>query len=377
MRISTAHPAAKSQHTHRSNVFSRIGAFWVYALIAILISSNVVLAIALYKSPQVADAIGQNAQLQIAAYENRIAHLRTELDRLHSRQHAKSGDLNLQLQELVSQQELLLEQHDYVRSLAEKAKTLGLDIPTNKSASMRAAPAVTTTSATDIAAVTSRLSAMQGESLTALRAIAKSASVSSNTIAKELKKAGVSTNWQVDATGGPYIPPRADLAAVDHIDAANAAMLALSRFQKAKAAIEGAPIFRPLASKHGYSSRFGNRKDPFTGRQAFHSGLDFRAPSGTSVRALGKGKVTFAGRKGGYGNVVEITHSNGLVSRYAHLSKIRVSVGKHVSRSTTIGLVGSTGRSTGPHLHLEVRRNDQPLDPHGFINIGSKLAKFL
>ena len=154
-------------------------------------------------------------------------------------------------------------------------------------------------------------------------------------------------------------------------------MMALARFQKAKAAISDAPIFRPLASQHSYSSRFGNRKDPFTGRKAFHSGLDFRAPSGTKVRSLGAGKVIFAGRRGGYGNAVEIKHSNGMVSRYAHLSKIRVKVGASVNRHTTIGLVGSTGRSTGPHLHLEVRSNDKPLDPHAFIRIGSKLAKYL
>ena len=163
------------------------------------------LGIALYKSPQIAKALSQTADLQISAYENRIAYLRTELDRLHSRQNAKSGDINLQLQELVSQQELLIEQHDYVRTLADKAKSLGLELPSNKSAAATLAPRIPTTS-TDIAEVTTRLTQMQNESLVALQSIAKSASDSSNIIAAELKKAGYATNWQNSATGGPYIP---------------------------------------------------------------------------------------------------------------------------------------------------------------------------
>ena len=376
MRISTAHSKQQIQGLQAFGALSRFRHWWVYAVIAALLASNVFLGIALYKSPQIAKALSQTSDLQISAYENRIAYLRTELDRLHSRQNAKSGDINLQLQELVSQQELLIEQHDYVRTLADKAKSLGLDLPSNKSAAATLAPRIPTTS-TDIAEVTTRLTQMQNESLVALQSIAKSASDSSNIIAAELKKAGYATNWQNSATGGPYIPAQDTISADEHIDAANAAMMALARFQKAKAAISDAPIFRPLASQHSYSSRFGNRKDPFTGRKAFHSGLDFRAPSGTKVRSLGAGKVIFAGRRGGYGNTVEIKHSNGMVSRYAHLSKIRVKVGASVNRHTTIGLVGSTGRSTGPHLHLEVRSNDKPLDPHAFIRIGSKLAKYL
>jgi murein DD-endopeptidase MepM/ murein hydrolase activator NlpD len=363
--------------TFAQNVGAFLRAYWIYGLVAILFASNIMFGIALYKSPLIAKALSQGADIQIAAYENRIAHLRTELDRLHSRQYAKSGDINLQMQELVAQQELLMEQHDYVKNLAEKAKSLGLDVQSNTSASIRPAAIPTLAAPSDIAQVADHIQEMQTESLLALTAIAKSAEASSNTIAKELKRAGLSLQLNDVDVGGPYIPATADMDALDHIDAANAAMNALSRFQAARKYLSSAPIHRPLASKHKYSSRFGNRRDPFTGKSAFHSGLDFRAPSGTAVKSVGYGRVTFAGRKGGYGNTVEVTHSNGLVSRYAHLSKISVKKGVTVSANTTIGLVGSTGRSTGPHLHLELRKNDQPLDPDRFIRVGAKLSKYL
>jgi len=374
--------AANGQKATASLVLSffaseRFKHFWIYALVAVLFSSNVMLAIALYKSPKIAEALSTKSEIQLAAYENRIAHLRTELDRLQSRQYAKSGDINLQLQELAAQQELLVEQHDYVKSLAEKAKSLGLDIDINKSAAPRtAAPeALTGTASTDIAEVTDSILTMQAESLSALNAIAQSAENGADIISKELKRAGLSIKPQ-SATGGPYIPARADMDYVDHVDAANAAIGALARFQNARNALKLAPIHRPLASKYKYSSRFGNRRDPFTGKSAFHSGLDFSAPRGAKVRAIGAGVVTFAGPKGGYGNAVEVTHPNGLVSRYAHLSIIRVKKGQNVTANNTVGLVGSTGRSTGAHLHLEIRKNDEPLNPDRFMTVGFKLSKF-
>ncbi|MGJ8529268.1 M23 family metallopeptidase [Maritalea sp.] len=351
---------------------------WIYGLVAVLFSANIFLAIALYKSPKIADALSAKSDLQIAAYENRIAHLRTELDRLHSRQFAKSGNINLQLQDLAAQQELLLEQHDYVKSLAQKAKDLGIDVASSSSSALRtSSPATTNVSSTsDIAGVAKNITNMQNESLAALSAIAVSADKRTDLISKELKRAGLLVRAKA-ATGGPYIPARPDFEPSDHIDAANSAMSALSRLQDAKNVIKSAPIFRPLPYSNKYSSRFGNRRDPFTGKSAFHSGLDFRASNGTKIRSIGVGKVTFAGRKGGYGNAVEVTHPNGLLSRYAHMSKIKVKVGQKVGASSVLGLVGSTGRSTGPHLHLEVRRNDKPVNPERFIVAGNKLSKYL
>ncbi|MFC6620590.1 M23 family metallopeptidase [Novosphingobium panipatense] len=115
------------------------------------------------------------------------------------------------------------------------------------------------------------------------------------------------------------------------------------------------------------SSSFGYRSDPFTGGAAFHAGLDFPGPMGSPIYAAAKGRVTFAGQKHGYGNCIEVTHGNGLMTRYGHLSGFRTRVGQEVEAGALIGAMGSTGRSTGPHLHFEVRVNDRPVNPRPFL----------
>lgn len=117
----------------------------------------------------------------------------------------------------------------------------------------------------------------------------------------------------------------------------------------------------PVAGE--YSSDFGFRVHPISKRRKLHTGLDFDASRGTLVRAAGAGEVTYAKRRGTYGNLVVITHGLGLETRYAHLRRIRVKPGQFVTAGTVVGTVGSTGRSTGPHLHFEVRQFGEPVDP--------------
>lgn len=124
------------------------------------------------------------------------------------------------------------------------------------------------------------------------------------------------------------------------------------------------------------SSGFGSRFHPIDKRTKFHGGLDIAVPIGTYVSAAGEGKVSFAGRKGGYGNVVIIEHPDGRQTRYAHLSSISVSVGDDVSMGQPIALSGSTGKSTGPHLHFEMRENGVVVDPRGILsNVLPKTAE--
>ena len=119
----------------------------------------------------------------------------------------------------------------------------------------------------------------------------------------------------------------------------------------------------------GYvSSKFGRRKDPFSGLSRYHGGLDIAAPKGTAVMSIAAGKVVFSGRKGGYGRVVELEHADGAMSRYAHLSTSEVKLGQHVARGQLIAKVGSTGRSTGPHLHLEVIKHNRRINPELFLS---------
>ncbi|MBP9131108.1 MAG: peptidoglycan DD-metalloendopeptidase family protein [Steroidobacteraceae bacterium] len=116
------------------------------------------------------------------------------------------------------------------------------------------------------------------------------------------------------------------------------------------------------------SSHFGHRSDPFTGRGAFHAGVDFAGPTGSRVIAVGPGVVTYSGWKQGYGNVVEITHPTGYVTRYGHNSRNLVPVGRSVQKNDAIAVIGSTGRSTGTHVHFEVLRDGNVLNPMKYLD---------
>lgn len=121
------------------------------------------------------------------------------------------------------------------------------------------------------------------------------------------------------------------------------------------------------------TSQFGRRTDPINGEHRSHHGIDIAAPRGTPIGAAAAGKVIFAGRRGGYGNTVIIEQSDGKQTLYAHAEQLLVSVGEQVSVGQTIATVGSTGRSTGPHLHFEVRENGQPVNPA--TTFGAGVAK--
>lgn len=126
------------------------------------------------------------------------------------------------------------------------------------------------------------------------------------------------------------------------------------------------PSVQPVA-KMDYTSSFGIRSDPFRGSAAMHSGVDIRGPVGTPIYATADGLVAEANRRGGYGNLVELDHGKGIATRYGHLSRILVSGGQRVKRGQVIGLMGSTGRSTGSHLHYEVRMDGRAVNPVPFL----------
>jgi murein DD-endopeptidase MepM/ murein hydrolase activator NlpD len=126
------------------------------------------------------------------------------------------------------------------------------------------------------------------------------------------------------------------------------------------------PSGRPV--REGYiSSYFGERMDPFNGEEAFHKGIDFASDAGQDVLAVASGIVTWAGPREGYGNLIEVNHGNGYVTRYAHAARTLVAVGDEVERGQAVAVVGSTGRSTGPHVHFEVLRDGRQIDPMAFV----------
>jgi len=140
----------------------------------------------------------------------------------------------------------------------------------------------------------------------------------------------------------------------------------LERMDALERGLNGIPQVMP-ADHNSISSGFGYRRDPFTGAAAMHAGLDFRGGYGAPIHAAAKGRVSFVGRRSGYGKVVEISHGNGLMTRYAHMSKWKAKVGQDVEAGDVIGAIGSTGRSTGPHLHFEVRINGRAVNPRPFL----------
>ena len=179
-----------------------------------------------------------------------------------------------------------------------------------------------------------------------------------------------------EGQGGPFVP----LAETFKHDASQSrdgyggeiARLAtmVDRLAGLDQALKSFPLVMPLQTETHVSSSFGRRVDPFTGRAAFHYGLDFVGTLRSPVYVTSAGVVTIAGRNGPYGNLVEVDHGNGIKTRYGHLNAVLVKVGQRVAFQQQIGLLGSTGRSTGPHLHYEVRFNGTLRDPARFLEAG-------
>ena len=147
----------------------------------------------------------------------------------------------------------------------------------------------------------------------------------------------------------------------------------LERWERLQGVVGRLPLAAPLA-RYRVTSKFGKRRDPISGRRAMHQGVDLAAPAGAPVSAAAGGRVVKAGFNGTYGHMIELAHGNGVRTRYGHLRKLLVKAGEKVKPGQRIGLVGSTGRSTGPHLHYEVRLGGRPVDPLKVFRAGKKLA---
>jgi murein DD-endopeptidase MepM/ murein hydrolase activator NlpD len=178
-----------------------------------------------------------------------------------------------------------------------------------------------------------------------------------------------------EARGGPWVPPRfqnslsRDLnqdfaAAMDEFSQTEAAVKNLTQNWSSQLSwLHALPTGIPMSKDFRITSGFGIRNDPFTGQLAMHEGLDFVAEVGSPIVVTAAGTVTRSAWDASFGNVIEVSHIEGFTTRYAHLSKRLVEVGQKVQRGDIIAQLGSTGRSTGPHLHYEVMRNDRVLNP--------------
>jgi murein DD-endopeptidase MepM/ murein hydrolase activator NlpD len=165
------------------------------------------------------------------------------------------------------------------------------------------------------------------------------------------------------AQGGPFVPWHGGDAIPEEFEALAASLQKMEALERGLIAIpSGKPTLAPMET-----SSYGYRRDPFNGHAAFHAGIDFPGRYGQPILAAAKGKISYVGQRQGYGNVVEIEHGNGIMTRYAHLSGFGARVGQNVARGDAIARMGSTGRSTGTHLHFEVRLNGQAINPRRFL----------
>jgi murein DD-endopeptidase MepM/ murein hydrolase activator NlpD len=356
-------------------------------------------------------------------YEDRIAALRAQVDRVTSRQLLDQQVVEDKVDKLMEQQQALTSRRGKLGQLLDRAENSGLDAKTETPASAYApetkgkraelpaamqaierqlagdaTPADVTPDNSTLFYVPARetmgdradrvfskvtlslkgIEQRQRDRVSQLTTDATDASAAiSNVLTRfQIRVPSETASAKAaddSAVGGPYVEPENG----DDFDNSLAQLdTALTRLETVRNTASSLPFQNPAIGKE-ITSPFGNRRDPFIGRLALHSGVDFRFAPGEKVRPTAPGKVVTAGWTGGYGNMVEIDHGNGISTRYGHMSEILVKVGDTVGREDTIGLAGSTGRSTGTHLHYEVRQNGRAVDPIYFISAGTKLASYI
>jgi murein DD-endopeptidase MepM/ murein hydrolase activator NlpD len=233
-----------------------------------------------------------------------------------------------------------------------------------------------------LAAIENRLVEVAGKQQTAAAGIALAATQQEDALRDIIEIAGMNPDGiaprDEDAQGGPYIPMGPDAAATDlmardpNLAVADEAMVRIEILQTAMLSI---PFANPLPGVTRISSGFGGRSDPFNHGRAFHAGLDFKAAYGADITATAPGTVITADWHGGYGRMVEIDHGYGLKTRYAHMSAINVVEGQKVAFGDKVGELGSTGRSTGPHLHYEVWYDGQARNPWNYLKAGANVLQ--
>jgi murein DD-endopeptidase MepM/ murein hydrolase activator NlpD len=361
--------------------------------------------------------VGRQAEMQFA-YEDRIAELRAQVDRITSRQLLDQEQFDHKLEQILRRQAALESRTSALSSLPDSTPT-GSIRPTSRGTAASEAPAAASPKASPISdtvifvappdrearlesrvpAAAARIAGNQGSGaidgvLTRLQAsldrvearqTATLNAMEESYDSKARRMRGVLADLGIDPSktapvgsaggvGGPFVPVKLrDASAFDR--QLYRISLARSHLDRLNRTLVSVPVRKPIVGEIDLTSTFGVRADPFLRGPAMHSGLDFRASTGDPVKVTAAGTVTQAGWNGGYGKLVEVDHGNGLATRYGHLSDIGVSVGQSVRSGQTIGRVGSTGRSTGPHLHYETRIDGEPVDPQKFLRAGLRLGE--
>ena len=359
--------------------------------------------------------IARQAEMQYA-YEDRIAELRAKVDRATSRQLLDQEQFDQKLDQIMRRQSTLESRAGALGAMPDVtgsvrsqrgaaasepansatpkpspiSDTAVFVAPPDREARLESrAPAITSAPATKAAKIqgVDNVIVRLQNSLDQVerRQLASLTSLEDNLESRARRMRGVISDLGLDlgqleaatphaGMGGPYVPVKlsADAGTFERqLYRINISRAQVDRLNRTLALV---PYRKPVVGEVEFTSGFGIRSDPFLGRPAMHTGLDFRGAIGDPVRATANGKVVSCGWAGGYGRMVEIDHGNGLSTRYGHLSEIDVKVGDVVKIGQVVGLVGSTGRSTGPHLHYETRIDGEAVDPQKFLRAGVRLS---
>jgi len=398
----------------------RVGpvAFWtiVGSLVVMAGWSAVTATYFAFRDDVLTRLLARQAQMQFA-YEDRIADLRGQVDKLASRQLLDQEQVESKLEQIVRRQATLESRSSALSTIADPSPTGSIKTTPRPGAPLllpQAAPKPSPINDTVILVPPPEREARL-ESRTRLNSIRLTATPASagiegalarlqlaldryetrqvktlNTLeesydAKARRMRGILADLGLDlgkvapslapsrASGGPFVP-----ATANNISAFERQVyrvkLVRGQVERLTRTLGTVPIRKPMTGELEWTSGFGMRQDPFVRGPAMHTGLDIRADTGEPARATAAGTVTMAGWNGGYGKMVEVDHGNGFATRYAHLSAIDVEVGQSIRIGQIVGRVGTTGRSTGPHLHYETRVDGDAVDPQKFLRAGVRLG---
>jgi len=391
-----------------------LAAFIGSALAAIAIGYLLATSYLVLRDDLIGATTARQARMQ-QAYEDRISALRAQVDRITSRQMLDQQLMETKVSELLARQTQLSERHGRLGPILERAENEVGDAPaTGASApkpdehaeitgSLSQAPtySVASLSARDtrpfslwstrsdpldgetaadradklFVSINASLKSIENQQLSRITTLADSAYKNADAIAQALEAAGLPVDSELNKSdvGGPLVPLDPSMVFDSKVKELDEALDALDEVKKEARKL---PLANP-APGHTVTSPFGVRTDPILGTAALHTGMDFRAPIGMPAKVTAAGVVTRAGWAGGYGRMVEVDHGGGFATRYGHLSEIDVTVGQKLTAGEVIGKTGSSGRSTGPHLHYEVRHDGEAVDPLRFLTVGKKVAQYL
>jgi murein DD-endopeptidase MepM/ murein hydrolase activator NlpD len=346
--------------------------------------------------------ISRQAQMQYG-YEDRIADLRSQVDRLASRQLLDQEQYEQKLEQLVRREALLESRSSALSGVPDQMPTGSVrpssrpqilgdkpghtlkPSPINstiifgspREREARLEPREAGIEAT-LARLQTALDRVETRQQSALNSLEENYEAKAKHIRRVLGELGVDLGKlplaQPRAMGGPFVPAKITPENVTFERQLLRISTARTQMDRLTRALTAVPVRKPVPGEIDTTSGFGMRVDPFLHIPAMHTGLDFRGETGEAIRATAAGTVTHTGWSGGYGKMVEIDHGNGLSTRYGHLSQIDVEAGQSVRSGQIVGRMGSTGRSTGPHLHYETRINGEAVDPQRFLRAGLRLA---